>query len=175
MTDEESASASAAAAAAQAHQSGGGGDHASSSGGKLTNQTKLSLTNSLTDVNEELINEKSSSEIGRVTKWATGFEKLLEDPLGLQIFTEFLKKEFSEENITFWVRCEKFKKLSGEEMRRESELIWSTYLDTASMHQINVDNKARSHCRDALASQQPNAAMFETAQSQIFALMKYDS
>lgn len=50
------------------------------------NQTKVSLSNSLTDVNEEIINEKSS-EIGRVAKWATGFEKLLDDSLGLQIFT----------------------------------------------------------------------------------------
>lgn len=54
--------------------------------GEKLNQTKVSLTNSLTDVNEDLINEKNN-EIGRVTKWATGFEKLLEDPLGLQIFT----------------------------------------------------------------------------------------
>lgn len=55
-------------------------------GGDKLNQTKVSLTNSLTDVNEDLINEKNN-EIGRVTKWATGFEKLLEDALGLQIFT----------------------------------------------------------------------------------------
>ena len=50
------------------------------------NQTKASLANSLTDVSEDLINEKSN-EVGRVAKWAVGFEKLLEDPLGLQVFT----------------------------------------------------------------------------------------
>lgn len=60
-------------------------DEENATGEKL-NQTKVSLTNSLTDVNEDLINEKNN-EIGRVTKWATGFEKLLEDALGLQIFT----------------------------------------------------------------------------------------
>ena len=60
-------------------------DEENPSGEKL-NQTKVSLTNSLTDVTEDRINEKNN-EIGRVTKWATGFEKLLEDPLGLQIFT----------------------------------------------------------------------------------------
>ena len=48
--------------------------------------TKVSLTSSLTDVNEDLINEKNN-EIGRVTKWAIGFDKLLQDPLGLKIFT----------------------------------------------------------------------------------------
>jgi len=54
--------------------------------GDKLNQTKVSLTNSLTDVSEDLINQKSN-EIGRVTKWATGFERLLEDQAGLQIFT----------------------------------------------------------------------------------------
>ncbi|CAF0758450.1 unnamed protein product [Brachionus calyciflorus] len=148
-------------------------DDECASGDKLHNQTKVSLTNSLTDVNEDLINEKNN-EIGRVTKWATGFEKLLEDPLGLQIFTEFLKKEFSEENIDFWVKCENFKKLIDlDEMKKEASNIWRTYLDTSSMCQINVDNKARSSCQEAL--QTPNNTMFELAQTQIFTLMKYDS
>ncbi len=62
-----------------------GDDECQSNSEKLS-QTKISLTNSLTDVNEDLINEKNN-EIGRVTKWAIGFEKLLEDKLGLQIFT----------------------------------------------------------------------------------------
>ncbi|RNA12904.1 regulator of G- signaling 14-like isoform X1, partial [Brachionus plicatilis] len=137
------------------------------------NQTKISLTNSLIDVNEEIIKEKSN-EIGRVAKWATGFEKLLEDQLGLNIFTDFLKKEYSEENIDFWVRCEKFKKISDlDEMKKEAEDIWQTYLDTSSQCQINVDNKTRSNCKEGM--QNPHCKMFELAQSQIFTLMKYDS
>ena len=62
------------------------GDDESQNLAEKLSQTKISLTNSLTDVNEDLINEKNN-EIGRVTKWAIGFEKLLNDPLGLQIFT----------------------------------------------------------------------------------------
>lgn len=85
-----------------------------------------------------------------------------------------MKKEFSEENIDFWVKCENFKKLNDiEEMKTEASNIWQTYLDTSSMCQINVDNKARSSCQEAL--QNPNNTMFELAQTQIFTLMKYDS
>ena len=54
-------------------------------------------------------------EIGRVASWAVGFEKLLNDDMGLYVFTEFLKKEFSQENIQFWIACEKFKKLSDQD------------------------------------------------------------
>ncbi|NP_001405811.1 regulator of G-protein signaling 10 isoform 7 [Mus musculus] len=43
-------------------------------------------------------------------KWASSLENLLEDPEGVQRFREFLKKEFSEENVLFWLACEDFKK-----------------------------------------------------------------
>jgi hypothetical protein len=32
--------------------------------------------------------------------------------MGLHVFTEFLKKEFSQENIQFWTECEKLKALT---------------------------------------------------------------
>ncbi len=76
------------------------GDEENHSSVDKLSQTKISLTNSLTDVNEDLINEKNN-EIGRVTKWAVGFEKLLEDPLGLQIFTVSIFI-FIKENVTLF-------------------------------------------------------------------------
>ena len=60
-------------------------------------------------------------DIGRVAAWAVGFEKLLNDEMGLRVFTEFLQKEFSQENIQFWVECEKFKALSDHNEVRSSE------------------------------------------------------
>ncbi|CAF4484096.1 unnamed protein product, partial [Rotaria socialis] len=79
--------------------------------------TRLSISNSLTSVHkqcEDDDNEESNKllDIGRVALWAVGFEKLLNDEMGLHVFTEFLKKEFSQENIQFWIECEKLKKLS---------------------------------------------------------------
>jgi hypothetical protein len=50
-------------------------------------------------------------------------------------------------------------------MRKAADDIWNTYLDTSSMHQINVDNKARSHCKEGLPN--PNNTMFELAQTQV--------
>ena len=54
-----------------------------------------------------------SKEVSRVGSWAADFDKLLADPAGLQTFAEFLKKEFSHENIYFWCACEKFKSLES--------------------------------------------------------------
>ncbi|MEQ2236728.1 Regulator of G-protein signaling 12, partial [Ilyodon furcidens] len=44
----------------------------------------------------------------RVAGWSTCFERLLQDSVGVRYFSEFLKKEFSEENILFWQACEYF-------------------------------------------------------------------
>jgi hypothetical protein len=58
-------------------------------------------------------------------------------------------------------------------MKEASKDIWTTYLDTSSLRQINVDSKARHQCESGL--NEPNNEMFELAQLQIFNLMKYDS
>lgn len=78
--------------------------------------TRLSISNSLSSVHKQCEEEDVEAtnkllDIGRVASWAVGFEKLLNDEMGLHVFTEFLKKEFSQENIQFWIECEKFKAL----------------------------------------------------------------
>ncbi|CAF1118167.1 unnamed protein product [Rotaria sp. Silwood1] len=144
--------------------------------------TRLSISNSLTSVHkqcEDEDNEESNTliDIGRVASWAVGFEKLLNDEIGLHVFTEFLKKEFSQENIQFWTECEKLKKLSDQdEIRTKANSIWSTYLhdtDDGSCR-INIDSRTRQECQQSLLNK-PNAHIFEKAQSQIFQLMKLDS
>lgn len=82
--------------------------------------TRISISNSLTSVHKQCEQDDAEAtnkllEIGRVASWAVGFEKLLNDDMGLHVFTEFLKKEFSQENIQFWIACEKFKKLSDQD------------------------------------------------------------
>ncbi|CAM4783663.1 unnamed protein product [Rotaria magnacalcarata] len=143
---------------------------------------RLSISNSLTSVHKQCEQDDSEAankllDIGRVASWAVGFEKLLNDDIGLHVFTEFLKKEFSQENIQFWIACEKLKKLSDpEEIHHEANVIWSTYLhdtDDGSCP-INIDSRTRQECQQSLLNK-PNAHMFEKAQSQIFQLMKYDS
>jgi hypothetical protein len=47
-------------------------------------------------------------ETSRIAEWAKGFDKLLEDPDGVACFQEFLKKEYADENIKFWLACKKY-------------------------------------------------------------------
>ena len=50
----------------------------------------------------QAVGSPAKKAIGRVGGWAADFDKLLADPAGLGTFAEFLKKEFSHENIYFW-------------------------------------------------------------------------
>ncbi|XP_027383671.1 regulator of G-protein signaling 11 isoform X7 [Bos indicus x Bos taurus] len=45
----------------------------------------------------------------RVEQWAFSFRELLEDPVGRAHFMDFLGKEFSAENLSFWEACEELR------------------------------------------------------------------
>jgi regulator of G-protein signaling len=118
-------------------------------------------------------NKHSSSHSG-VTSWGQSFELLLNDPIGLKIFAEFLKKEFSGENIYFWTACERYRQINDEaERKKEAIAIYEKHLANGALEPVNVDFNARNYSRDGLARAEKD--LFSSAQKQIFNLMKFDS
>lgn len=110
-----------------------------------------------------------------VASWALSFERLLQDPLGLAFFTEFLKKEFSAENVTFWKACERFQQIPAndtEQLAREARSIYQEFLSNQALSPVNIDRQAWLG-EEVLAHPQPD--MFRAQQLQIFNLMKFDS
>ncbi|XP_075065293.1 regulator of G-protein signaling 14 isoform X2 [Mixophyes fleayi] len=110
-----------------------------------------------------------------VASWAVSFERLLKDNLGIEYFTEFLKKEYSAENIYFWKSCEKFQSISPEDteqLLQESRRIYDEYLSSSSLCPVNVDQQALI-TEEMLEKPSPN--LFKAQQLQIFNLMKFDS
>uniref|UniRef100_A0A8C5MY40 Regulator of G protein signaling 14 n=1 Tax=Leptobrachium leishanense TaxID=445787 RepID=A0A8C5MY40_9ANUR len=110
-----------------------------------------------------------------VASWAVSFERLLQDSLGVEYFTEFLKKEYSAENIFFWKACEKFQNIpadNSEQLLKESRSIYNEFLSSSSVCPVNVDHQAVI-TEDML--QKPFLDMFKAQQMQIFNLMKFDS
>ncbi|KAK2588108.1 hypothetical protein KPH14_004165 [Odynerus spinipes] len=110
-----------------------------------------------------------------VHTWANGFEKLLGDPKGLQTFAEFLKKEFSHENIYFWAACERYK--DTEDSISRCRLAWQIYqrhLSNTAAEPVNVDSHASGQITQERLNEAP-ADLFLQAQKQVFNLMKFDS
>ncbi|KFO34086.1 regulator of G-protein signaling 14 [Fukomys damarensis] len=115
------------------------------------------------------------SEEQPVAGWALSFERLLQDPLGLAYFTEFLKKEFSAENVTFWKACERFQQIPAsdtEQLAQEARNIYQEFLSSQALSPVNIDRQAWLG-EEVLA--QPRPDMFQAQQLQIFNLMKFDS
>ncbi|XP_067614525.1 regulator of G-protein signaling loco isoform X2 [Eurosta solidaginis] len=109
-----------------------------------------------------------------VAAWGTAFEKLLDDPAGMHTFGEFLKKEFSGENIYFWTACERFRALeSSTERVAQAIAIFSKHLANGALEPVNVDSQARNLTQEKLQTAEPD--IFAPAQKQIFNLMKFDS
>ncbi|XP_066586671.1 regulator of G-protein signaling loco isoform X2 [Prorops nasuta] len=110
-----------------------------------------------------------------VHSWANGFEKLLADPKGLQTFAEFLKKEFSHENIYFWAACERYKDTEDLTSRQKLAFqIYQRHLSNTAAEPVNVDSHASGQITQELLSSAP-VDLFLQAQKQVFNLMKFDS
>ncbi|KAM3913831.1 regulator of G-protein signaling 10 [Leptodactylus fuscus] len=105
--------------------------------------------------------------------WAASLDNLLHDPAGVAEFMDFLKKEFSDENLLFWLACEDFKKTEDqEEMKRKAKAIYTTFLCSKAPSQVNVEGRPKV---GEQTLKLPHPLMFEKLQEQIFNLMKYDS
>lgn len=110
-----------------------------------------------------------------VASWGLSFERLLQDPLGLAYFTEFLKKEFSAENLTFWKACERFQQIPAsdtQQLAQEARTIYQEFLSSQATSPVNIDRQGWVG-EEMLAEPRPD--MFRAQQLQIFNLMKFDS
>uniref|UniRef100_A0A8B9FVQ2 Regulator of G-protein signaling 14 n=1 Tax=Amazona collaria TaxID=241587 RepID=A0A8B9FVQ2_9PSIT len=116
-----------------------------------------------------------SSAPGSVVSWAESFETLLQDRVAVTYFTEFLKKEFSAENVYFWQACEHFQQIPAsntQQLAQEARRIYDEFLSSHSISPVNIDRQAWIG-EEMLATPSPD--MFRTQQLQIFNLMKFDS
>ncbi|XP_067885355.1 regulator of G-protein signaling 12b isoform X2 [Heterodontus francisci] len=111
----------------------------------------------------------------QVASWAVCFERLLQDPVGVRYFSEFLKKEFSEENILFWQNCEYFSQISQHDKKQllyRAREIYNNFLSNKAVTPVNIDSQAQL-ADDIINAPHPD--MFKEQQLQIFNLMKFDS
>eukprot|EP00090_Calanus_glacialis_P025950 TRINITY_DN4067_c0_g1_i4.p1 TRINITY_DN4067_c0_g1~~TRINITY_DN4067_c0_g1_i4.p1 ORF type:complete len:1667 (-),score=523.48 TRINITY_DN4067_c0_g1_i4:172-5172(-) len=154
--------------------------------GRVRERRKSDSASIIQDQNDTISNTGSQGtgspkkDIGRVGGWAADFEKLLNDAAGLQTFAEFLKKEFSHENIYFWCACEKYKSIeAGIDRLRFARDVMERHLAQGASDPVNVDSMARSSTQERLsfatAENPPDLDLFITAQTQIYNLMKFDS
>lgn len=107
-------------------------------------------------------------------KWGDSLDKLLAHKYGLAAFRAFLRTEFSEENLEFWLACEEYKKVKSQsKMASKAKKIFAEYIAIQSCKEVNLDSYTRDHTKDNL--QNVTRSCFDLAQRRIYGLMEKDS
>ncbi|XP_026992443.2 regulator of G-protein signaling 3a [Tachysurus fulvidraco] len=107
-------------------------------------------------------------------KWGESLDKLLVHKYGLAAFRAFLRTEFSEENLEFWLACEDYKKIKSQsKMASKAKKIFAEYIAIQSCKEVNLDSYTREHTKENL--QNVTRSCFELAQRRIYGLMEKDS
>ncbi|XP_067108874.1 regulator of G-protein signaling 18 [Osmerus mordax] len=106
-------------------------------------------------------------------KWSDSFEELLKHSDGVETFSHFLRTEFSEENIEFWLACEDYKITESEtKLLSKAKQMYAVFIVADAPKEINIDHSTRVAIQKNVV--QPTKSCFEAAQSKVYSLMKKD-
>ncbi|VDN98823.1 unnamed protein product [Rodentolepis nana] len=99
---------------------------------------------------------------------------LLSWAVGQKAFREFLRSEYSEENILFWLACEDLKEETySKAVEEKARLIYEDYISILSPKEVSLDSRVRDVINRNMT--QPTPHTFDEAQLQIYTLMQRDS
>ncbi|CDS41657.1 Regulator of G protein signaling 20 [Echinococcus multilocularis] len=115
-----------------------------------------------------------------ILSWSESFDTLMrcftspDGAVGQKAFREFLRSEYSEENILFWLACEDLKQETKPEVVEEkARLIYEDYISILSPKEVSLDSRVREMINTNMT--QPTPHTFDEAQLQIYTLMQRDS
>ncbi|KAG8003017.1 Regulator of G-protein signaling 17, partial [Nibea albiflora] len=115
---------------------------------------------------------KPSAE--EIRLWSQSFDKLMRNPAGRNVFREFLRTEYSEENMLFWLACEDLKQeINKSTIEEKARSIYEDYISILSPKEVSLDARVREVINRKMQDPTPHA--FEDAQLQIYTLMHRDS
>ncbi|XP_021553849.1 regulator of G-protein signaling 11 [Neomonachus schauinslandi] len=109
----------------------------------------------------------------RVERWGFSFQELLEDPLGRAHFMDFLRTEFSAENLSFWEACEELRHGGQAQVHAMVDAVYQQFLAPGAARWVNIDSRTMERTLEGL--QQPHRYVLDDAQLHIYMLMKKDS
>ncbi|XP_077969293.1 uncharacterized protein LOC120344765 [Styela clava] len=104
----------------------------------------------------------------------TNLQDTLSDEDGLKNFRKFLRSEFSEENLDFWIRCVAYKRIKSPRHRwQESRQIYNEFLAPNAPKEVNLDSRVKQNVKRNIEC--PNEFTFDEAKCCVFYLMETDS
>lgn len=131
-------------------------------------------------VDQKQTKEKSANAAAKrvpncaeLEKWMESFSHVMSSDMGRAVFTSFLRSEFSEENMDFWLACEDYKKTAPSKMATRARQIYQQYVEADAPNEVNLEAATREETRQNVENACPSC--FDTAQKKIYTLMEKDS
>lgn len=116
---------------------------------------------------------KREPNAAEVEKWKESFVHVMSSDAGRTVFTSFLRSEFSEENMDFWVACEDYKKTTPSKLATRAKQIYQQYVEADAPNEVNLDAVTKEETRLNMENACPSC--FVEAQKMIYTLMEKDS
>ena len=141
---------------------------------KIKKQKKEAITKQVSRV---ALAELMKNSPTRTRFEAPDFRTFLSQEENIKVFREFLQSQYSQENLNFYLACEKYRKLDPDLVGREmvkfmAKQIFNDFLSENSQQPINVDNSFSEIIRANINS--PGPDLFLPVQAEIFDLMRTD-
>ncbi|OAD59352.1 Regulator of G-protein signaling 7 [Eufriesea mexicana] len=105
----------------------------------------------------------------RVKRWALSMEELMSDPTGLQEFTNYLRKEYSHENIRFWLAVKDLRHSFQAQIPDKVNEIFKEFLAPGAPCEINIDGKTMEKVHQEMRN--PNRFTFDSAAEHVYTLL----
>ncbi|XP_022918428.1 regulator of G-protein signaling 11 isoform X2 [Onthophagus taurus] len=105
----------------------------------------------------------------RVKRWGLSMEELVRDPTGIQEFTNYLRKEYSHENIRFWTAVNDLRRSSQSQIQRKVQDIFEEFLAPGAPCEINIDGKTMERVHHEMKN--PTRFTFDAAQDHVYTLL----
>ncbi|UJR09500.1 hypothetical protein I4U23_013738 [Adineta vaga] len=108
-----------------------------------------------------------------VQSWEQSFDALLRHRYGQALFRAFLRTEFSEENLEFWLACDEFRSCKEPKRSGKAKKIYMDFIAIGAPKQVNLDTETRMSTIANIDN--PPIDTFDRAQRRIQGLMEKDS
>ncbi|XP_043505156.1 uncharacterized protein LOC122526068 isoform X3 [Polistes fuscatus] len=105
----------------------------------------------------------------RVKRWELSMEELMSDPTGLLEFTNYLRKEYSHENIRFWLAVKDLRHSYQAQITEKVNDIFREFLAPGAPCEINIDGKTMEKVHQEMRN--PSRFTFDSAAEHVYTLL----
>lgn len=108
-------------------------------------------------------------------KWSESFSALIASKYGSTLYHAFLLREFSNENLEFWLAVDEYKHLKPQNMEAKAQNIYNEFVADNAPKQVNLDAETRLTILKNVQSKINDQHTFDRAQRRAQHMMERDS